>query len=67
MHSISKFNTKSKFTISMETTSTPEIFQPNAKVTPDGRTREELSNKGEVDDIYDVLDGSRLKQNTKRR
>ena len=67
MHSISKYNTKSKFIISMETTSKPEVFRPNVNITPDGRTREEISNKEEADDIYDVLDGNRLKQDNKRR
>ena len=67
MHSISKYNTKSKFIISMETTSKPEVFLPNVNITPDGRTREEISNDKEADDIYDVLDGNRLKQDNKRR
>ena len=67
MHSISKYNTKSKFIISMETTSKPEVFLPNVNITPDGRTREEISNDKEADDIYDVLDGKGLKQDNKRR
>ena len=67
MHSISKYNTKSKFIISMETTSKPEVFLPNVNITPDGRTREEISNDKEADDIYDVLDGNGLKQDNKRR
>ena len=39
LNSVKKFNSKSKITISMETTSTPEIFKPNVEIAPDGRTR----------------------------
>ena len=39
LSSVKKYNSKSKITISMETTSSPEIFQPNAQIAPDGRTR----------------------------
>ena len=39
LSSVKKYNSKSKITISMETTSTPEIFEPNVEIAPDGRTR----------------------------
>ena len=39
MNSISKYNTKSKFVIQMETTSNTEIFKEGVTKTKDGRTR----------------------------
>ena len=39
LSSIKKYNEKSKVIFSMETTSTPERFEANPTVTPDGRTR----------------------------
>ena len=37
--SVKKFNEKSKVVFSMETTSNPEVFQPDPQVTLDGRNR----------------------------
>ena len=37
--SVKKFNEKSKVTFSMETTSNPQVFQPDPQVTLDGRNR----------------------------
>ena len=37
--SVKKFNEKSKVTFSMETTSNPQVFQPDLQVTLDGRNR----------------------------
>jgi len=42
MHSITKYNTKSKFIIQMETTSQDEFFAQEATKTTDGRTREDF-------------------------
>ena len=39
LSSIKKYNEKSKIIFSMETTSKPDVFQPNPQVTDDGRTR----------------------------
>ena len=66
MNSISKYNSKSKFIISMETTSNPELFEPNVNVTSDGRTRGDEENQGQLEDIYDTLPGKGLKQQKRR-
>ena len=42
MHSITKYNTKSKFIIQMETTSQDEFFAQEVTKTTDGRTREDF-------------------------
>ena len=41
LNSVKKYNSKSKIIFSMETTSNPNVFEPNPQVTDDGRTREE--------------------------
>jgi hypothetical protein len=61
MHSISKFNTKSKFIVSMETTSNSEIFDEGVSKTNDGRTRRNREDIGEVSNISDVTPGTELK------
>ena len=45
LSSVKKYNSKSKITISMETTSSPEIFKPNAQITPDNRRRVDPSER----------------------
>jgi len=62
MNSISKYNTKSKFIISMETTSNAEIFKEGVTKTRDGRTRRSNENEGGLTGIYDVKSGKELKQ-----
>jgi len=62
MNSISKYNTKSKFIISMETTSNSEIFKEGVTKTRDGRTRRSNENEGGLTGIYDVKSGKELKQ-----
>jgi hypothetical protein len=61
MNSISKFNTKSKFIISMETTSNSAIFTQTATKTRDGRTRTTSQDEGGLSDIYDMKRGNELK------
>ena len=39
LSSIKKYNSKSKVIFSMETTSNPQVFQPNPQITEDGRNR----------------------------
>ena len=61
MNSISKYNTKSKFIISMETTSNSEIFKEGVTKTRDGRTRRQREDQGEISNISDVTPGTKLK------
>ena len=61
MNSISKYNTKSKFIISMETTSKDAIFTQGATKTKDGRTRTLDADEGGLSDIYDMKSGKELK------
>ena len=61
MNSISKFNTKSKFIISMETTSNDAIFTQGVTKTNDGRTRTLNTDEGGLSDIYDMKSGKELK------
>jgi hypothetical protein len=61
MNSISKFNTKSKFIISMETTSNDAIFIQGVTKTNDGRTRTLNTDEGGLGDIYDMKSGKELK------
>ncbi len=61
MNSISKYNSKSKFIISMETTSNPSIFTQGATKTKDGRTRTNSETEGGLSDIYDMKRGKELK------
>ena len=62
MNSISKYNSKSKFIISMETTSNAEIFQEGVTKTKDGRTRRQREDTGELANITDVNPGTSLKK-----
>tara|TARA_B100000780_G_scaffold66624_1_gene43893 strand:- start:457 stop:1440 length:984 start_codon:yes stop_codon:yes gene_type:complete len=62
MNSISKYNTKSKFIISMETTSKDAIFTQGATKTKDGRTRTLDADEGGLSDIYDMKSGKELKK-----
>jgi hypothetical protein len=62
MNSISKYNTKSKFIISMETTSNDAIFTQGATKTQDGRTRTLDADEGGLSDIYDMKSGKELKK-----
>ena len=41
MHSINKWNSKSKVTINMETVSNSDAFKPGVKIFPGGQTRQE--------------------------
>jgi hypothetical protein len=46
MKAIKKFNDKSKIIFGMEMDSTPERYEVNPTVTPDGRTRNDIDGKG---------------------
>lgn len=61
MNSISKYNSKSKFTISMETTSNSEIFEEGVTKTKDGRTRRQRENQGNLSNTSDITPGTELK------
>ena len=61
MHSISKFNSKSKFIVQMETTANSEIFDEGVTKTKDGRTRRNRDNIGNVSSISDITPGTELK------
>tara|TARA_A100001515_G_scaffold84236_1_gene66799 strand:- start:846 stop:1835 length:990 start_codon:yes stop_codon:yes gene_type:complete len=61
MTAINKYNTKSKFIVTMETTSNSEIFEEGVVKTRDGRTRRQREDIGEVGDISDVTRGTELK------
>ena len=61
MTAINKYNTKSKFIVTMETTSNKEIFEEGVVKTRDGRTRRQREDIGEVGDISDVTRGTELK------
>jgi hypothetical protein len=63
MNSISKYNSKSKIIISMETTSNSDIFKPGVTKTKDGRTRRQVEYNGEIANISDQARGTELKQN----
>ena len=41
MHSIQKWNSKSKVTINMETTRNADTFEPGIRTLPNGQTRQE--------------------------
>ena len=62
MHSISKFNSKSKFIVQMETTANSEIFDEGVTKTKDGRTRRKREDQGTLSNISDVTRGRELKQ-----
>ena len=59
---ISKYNSKSKFIISMETTSNSEIFKEGVTKTKDGRTRKQREDQGEISNISDITPGTELKK-----
>jgi len=61
MNSISKYNSKSKFIIQMETTSNSEIFDVNVTKTRDGRTRKTRDIEGNISNIGDINPGTQLK------
>ena len=61
MTAINKYNTKSKFIVTMETTSNSKIFDEGVVKTRDGRTRRQREDIGEVGDISDVTRGTELK------
>ena len=62
LNSISKYNSKSKFIISMETTSNSEIFKEGVTKTKDGRTRKQREDQGEISNISDITPGTELKK-----
>ena len=62
LNSISKYNTKSKFIIQMETTANSEIFEEGVTKTKDGRTRRQREDQGSVSNISDVTQGTELKK-----
>ena len=62
LNSISKYNSKSKFIISMETTANSEIFEEGVTKTKDGRTRRQREDRGEISNISDVTPGTELKK-----
>ena len=61
MTAINKYNTKSKFIVTMESTANSEIFEEGVVKTRDGRTRRQREDQGQVGDISDVTRGSELK------
>ena len=61
MNSISKYNSKSKFIVQMETTSNSEIFDVGVTKTKDGRTRRQREDQGSLSDISDITPGTELK------
>ena len=63
LNSINKFNSKSKFIVSMETTSNSDIYKPGVTKTRDGRTRRQREDRGQLGNIKDVQRGVVLKQN----
>ena len=61
MNSISKYNSKSKFIVQMETTSNSEIFEEGVSKTKDGRTRRKRAIEGNASNISDITPGTKLK------
>ena len=61
LNSISKYNTKSKFIIQMETTSNSDIFEEGVTKTKDGRTRRQREDQGDISIITDVSSGTEIK------
>jgi hypothetical protein len=61
MNSISKYNSKSKFVVQMETTSNSEIFDANVTKTRDGRTRKARDIEGNIANISDTPSGVQMK------
>jgi hypothetical protein len=62
MHSIRKYNSKSKFVVSMETTANAEIFEEGVTKTRDGRTRRQREDEGSLSNISDVTQGTEIKE-----
>jgi hypothetical protein len=62
MHSIRKYNSKSKFVVSMETTANAEIFEEGVTKTRDGRTRRQREDQGSLANISDVTQGTEIKE-----
>ena len=62
MHSIRKYNSKSKFVVSMETTANAEIFEEGVTKTRDGRTRRQREDGGSLSNISDVTQGTEIKE-----
>ena len=61
MNSISKYNSKSKFVVQMETTSNSEIFETGVTKTKDGRTRKERNVEGDIITVSDTPSGVEIK------
>lgn len=61
MNSISKYNSKSKFVVQMETTSNSEIFETGVTKTKDGRTRKGRNIEGNTTTVSDTPSGKQLK------
>jgi len=62
MHSINKYNSKSKFVVQMETTANAEIFKEGVTKTKDGRTRRQREDQGSLAIISDVTQGTEIKE-----
>jgi hypothetical protein len=61
LNSISKYNSKSKFIVQMETTSNSDIFDVDVTKTRDGRTRKARDIEGNISNIGDINPGTQLK------
>ena len=61
MTTISKYNSKSKFIIQMETTYNDEFFEPGVTKTKDGRTRRQRDFDGNLASVEDTPSGTELK------
>ncbi len=62
MHSLNKYNSKSKFVVQLETTSNSEIFEQGVTKTKDGRTRRQREDQGSLANISDVTQGTEIKE-----
>ena len=61
MSALTKYNSKSKFIVQMETTHNAEIFEAGVTKTKDGRTRRQRENNASAANISDVTQGTELK------
>ena len=61
MTAITKYNSKSKFIIQMETTYNDEIFEPGVTKTRDGRTRRKRDIDGNLANVEDAPSGTEIK------
>ena len=61
LNSLNKYNSKSKFTIQMETTYNEEIFEVGVTKTRDGRTRKERDYDGNISTVTDAPSGTEIK------